>query len=270
MHKLSLAALVLLTLVSSSVARAQAGPASPRAAPAAENTDYENWLIRVEDYETLHRSWWADAFLGDAEKQERVAELLLGPHRREAKAQPYEGIHFLFRAAVKGRRTAMLHLAEALDKGEFGLRKLPDAARCWASAPARFEQRLACVRLTDFSDPKARVNCTELAVMEEQEHPGTHDGADMARLCLANKTPALLNPGIPWGTLGDAGVHEYEQHGIEWAFTGDIYDGTFEKFRGKFNKTMAAGIESERGKGYLDRLWKEIEARVSKQHRKPK
>jgi hypothetical protein len=77
------------------------------AALADSDLAYENWLIHVSDYETLSRAWWPEAMLGDAEKQERLAELFLGPHAREAKARPYEGIHFLFRAAVNGRRTAM-------------------------------------------------------------------------------------------------------------------------------------------------------------------
>jgi hypothetical protein len=154
--------------------------------------------------------------LGDAEKQERLAELFLGPHAREAKAGPYEGIHFLFRAAVNGRRTAMRRLANALNEGKFGLSKRPDAARCWSSASSSgFEGRLACVNLTDFRDPQARVTCTELAVMEAQQHPGTRDGTAMAKLCLANKTPAILVPGLPPTQQDLERVSEYKRHGIE-------------------------------------------------------
>jgi len=224
---------------------------------------YENWLIRVGDYETLARSWWFDAMSGDAEKQERLAALFLGPHARAAKAKPYEGVHFLFRAAVNGRRTAMLRLADALDKGAFGLGKRPRAAACWSSAPASVEGRLACVALTDFRDPQARVPCTELAVMGARERLDASDGAAMARLCLANKTPAILVPGQRPGMQTMARVREYARHGIEWSVTGDVYVAQFERFRDKFNGTMVAALEAEHGRGYWDRLSKQIDARVS-------
>jgi hypothetical protein len=225
---------------------------------------YENWLIRVGDYETLSRTWWLEAMQGDAEKQERLAELFLGPHAREAKASPYEGIHFLIRAAVNGRRTAMRRLGDALKKGAFGLSKRPEAARCWSSAPASFEGRLACVNLTDYRDPRARVPCTELARTEAQQHPETRDGAAMARLCLANKTPAILVAGLPPTQEDLERVSEYRRHGIEWSITGDVYDEQFETFREKFNQTIFAALEAENGQGYLDRLSKAIDARVSR------
>jgi hypothetical protein len=104
------------------------------------------WLIRVGDYERLARSWRPEAMLGDKEKQERLAELLLGPHAREAKARPYEGIRFLFRAAVNGRRTAVLRLADALNEGKFVLSKRPYAARCWADAPSSFAKQMVVLR----------------------------------------------------------------------------------------------------------------------------
>jgi hypothetical protein len=231
-----------------------------------DDLEYENWLIRVGDHETLARSWWGEAMFGNAEKQERLAELFLGPHAREAKARPYEGVHFLFRAAVSGRRKAMLRLAEGLNKGEFGLSKRPDAAKCWSSAPTSFAGRLACVELTDFRDPLARVPCLELAVIDALNDTyglRTHDGGAMAQLCVANKTPAILSPGPPPSEQTMARVREYERHGIDWAITGCVYNERFEIFRGKFNQTIFAALEAQHGRGYLDRLSKEIDARVS-------
>lgn len=183
---------------------------------------------------------------GNAEKQERIAALLLGPHAREAKAGPYDGIHFLFRAAVNGRRHPMLRLADAVNKGAFGLVRRADAVRCRSSAPASFEGRIACVELTDFRDPLARVACTELAVMEAKQ-PGKHDGAAMARLCLANKTPAILVPGPPPSKQTLELVRAYDRHGIEWAVTGDVYGGEFEQFREQFNETIVAALEAGEG-----------------------
>lgn len=233
------------------------------AAHAGEDRAYEDWLIRVGDYETLYRSWWHQAFLGDAAMQERAAELALGPHGREAKVGPHDGIHFLFRAAVNGRPKAMLRLADAIDKGAFGLQPLPAAVRCWSRPPAGFEQRLACVRLTGFSDPQARVPCTELVLVGVQERLGRRNGAPMAKLCLANRTPAILAPGLPPPGQQDL-EREYARHGIEWSFTGCVSSNAFEEFRAAFNRTVAAGIDSERGKGYLKRLTADIDVRVSR------
>jgi hypothetical protein len=100
------------------------------AAVAGDDPAHENRRVRAGDYKALHRSWWFDAQFGDAEKQEQLADLFPGPHGREAGAPRHEGVRFLFRAAVAGRPAAMLHLADALGKGAFGLRKLPAAARC--------------------------------------------------------------------------------------------------------------------------------------------
>jgi hypothetical protein len=163
---------------------------------------------------------------------------------------------------VNGRRKAMLLLAHALDKGAFGLVKRPDAARCWSGAPTSFEGRLACVELTDFTDSLARVTCTELAVMEAK-HVGNHNGAAMTKLCLANKTPAILVPGPPPGKQTLERVREYARQGIEWSVTGDVYREEFEQFREQFNQTIVAALEARHGGGYLDRLSKEIDARVS-------
>lgn len=234
------------------------------AALAHDDPRYENRPTQVGDYETLARSWWPEAMLGDAEKQERLAALLLGPHARQAKAAPYDGIHFLFRAAVNGRRMAMLRLAEALNNGKFGVNKDLNAGRCWASVPADLEGRLTCVKLTDFRDPHARVSCDELAVIEAQEYPGARDGAAMAKLCLANKTPAILVFGLPPSRQDLERVSEYKRYGIEWSITGDVYDEKFEIFREKFNQTTVEALEANYGRGYLDRLAKKIEARLSR------
>jgi hypothetical protein len=96
------------------------------------------------------------------------------------------------------------------------------------------------------------------------EHPADRDGAAMARLCLANKTPALLLPGLPPSRQDEARASEYARHGIEWVITGDVYNKQFETFREKFNQTTAESLETRHGRGYLDRLSKEIDARVSR------
>lgn len=221
--------------------------------------DYEAWLMRVGDYETLAQSWWSDAMFGNAEKQERLAELFLGPHALQAKAAPYEGIHLMFRAAVHGRVIAMRRLGAAVNLGLYGLSKRPDAAQCWLRTPATFEERLSCVRLTEFDDLQARVPCTELAVVEAMQHPEIHDGIAMAKLCIANKTPAILVPGSPPSPQQLRRVDQYAQHGIEWAITGDVYNHNFETFRSTFNQTITAALDNERGRGYLDRLSKRFD-----------
>ncbi len=223
----------------------------------------DNKLLNLEDSKIL-QSWRMYSSAGDAEKQGRLAELLLDPQAPAPKANRSEGAHFLLQAAASGRTKSMLKLADALNKGAFGFKKLPDAARCWSGRPADFETRLACLGLTDFRDPRARVRCNDLTSMIEGLPPGRTTGATMARLCLANKTPALLVPGPPPGKDAIERVRLYAQYGIEWVITGDVYEDEFEKYRHEFNKTVVADIEAKRGRGYMEKLSNDIEARISR------
>jgi hypothetical protein len=235
-------------------------------AHAGGDTGYDKQLARLEDSKTL-QAWRMYASAGDAEKQERLAELLLDPRAPARKASRLEGAHFLLQAATSGRTKSMLKLADALNKGGFGFKKLPDAARCWSGTPTDFETRLACLGLTDFRDPRARVPCNDLTSMREGLPPGRTTGATMARLCLANKTPALLIPGPPPGKDAIERGHLYAQYGIEWVITGDVYEDEFEKYRYEFNKTVVADIEAKRGRGYMEKLSNDIETRMSRRHR---
>lgn len=218
------------------------------------------------DPETL-QTWRFDAMAGDAEKQERLAGLLLGPQAGAVGATKVEGVHFLLRAAIAGRPGAMRRLADALDRGRYGLRRLPEAARCWSALPADAEARLACVRQTDFRNPRHRVPCSDLTVMPDQARSGASAGVAMARLCLANKTPALLVPGGPPGPEGEERARQYAKHGIEWSITGDVYEEEFERYRNDFNRTMVEGIEAQRGTGYLQKLDRQIDARLARQRK---
>jgi hypothetical protein len=85
----------------------------------------------------------------------------------------------------------------------------------------------------------------------------------MARLCLANKTPALLVPGTPPSPIDLRRISEYARYGIEWVITGDVYNGDFEKFRENFNNTIVEAIDAERGRRYLVTLGKQIEIRIA-------
>jgi hypothetical protein len=203
------------------------------------------------------------AVMGDGKEQEHFADILLGPHANDVKHQPYDGIRFLYRAAIGGRRTAMLKLSRALESGSFGLRRSPDAARCWAKAPAQWKPRIACVGMTDFSDRKARPECLELAVTGDRDQlPNQLDGKTFARLCLANKTPAMLVFGLPPGPQEERRAREYARHGIQWVVTGDVYHPNFERFRNAFNDTMVDAIDAERGRGYFDKLSNDISASI--------
>ncbi|WP_440963229.1 hypothetical protein ACL58G_22465 [Massilia sp. GER05] len=233
------------------------------AASAYADPAYEGWLLRMGDYETLANVWRADRDSDDGAQQERLAALFLGPHARAAKARPFEGIHNLYWAALRGRRGAVLRLADALDKGAFGLRKRPDAARCWAQLPATFDARLACVRLTEFRDPKARLGCGDLPIARANGRP--LDGADAARICVATGTPTLLEPGPPPGPETVGRIRAYARHGITLSVTGDVYDPAFEAYRDRFNRTTVAALEARHGRGYLERLEHEVDARASSQ-----
>ena len=233
------------------------------AAHAGGDAGYNKLLAGLDVPKTL-QTWRMYASAGDAEKQERLAELLLDPQAPAREASRLEGAHFMLQAATSGRTRSMLKLADALNKGAFGFKMLPDAARCWSGTPADFETRLACLGLTDFQDPRERVRCNDLTSMREGLPPGRTTGATMARLCLANKTPALLVPGPPPGKEAIERTRLYAQYGIEWVITGDVYEDEFEKFRHEFNKTIVADIEAKRGPGYMEKLSNDIEARISR------
>lgn len=218
------------------------------------------------DPETL-QAWRFDAMAGDAEKQERLAGMLFGSKTGAVDATTIEGVHFLLRAAIAGRTGAMRRLADALDRGRYGLRRLPEAARCWSALPADAEGRLACVRQTDFRNPRHRVPCSDLTVMPEPLRSGASEGVAKARLCLANKTPALLVPGPPPGPEAEERARQYAKHGIEWSITGDVVEEEYERYRDDFNRTMVEGIEAQRGTGYLQKLDRQIEARLARQRK---
>lgn len=239
-------------------------------AAASSNPEYEAALIRAGDYDSLYRYWLAEPDAESPAMQERLANLLLGPHGRAVKAGPYEGVHFLYQAALNGRPAAMRRLATALEQGAHGLEQRPDAARCWSGATAGPASRLACVRLTTFREPRARVDCRQLRVANDQlppdvPHEVPHDvprGVAAARLCVAVGTPVLLVPGPPPGEQDIARVKAYARHGITLEITGDVYDPAFEQYRHEFNSATVAAIEAQRGKGYMAWLSKEIEARL--------
>jgi len=219
-------------------------------------------------YTEAYIAWWGGATDGDSEKQELLANVLLGPHGHEVKrikSPRREGMRYLYRAAVAGRRSAMLALAGASRSGLFGLEKRTAAAECWVKVPASLQQRIACVELTEFRDREARASCSELALAG-----GAADwkrAPSLAHLCIANKTPALLVPGGPPGAQAVRREREYARHGIEWVITGDVYNGDFERFRESFNDAIVADVEAKCGRGYFARLSKQIDARVKQAER---
>ena len=221
-------------------------------------------------YTEAYIAWWSGAIEGDSEKQELLANLLLGPHRHALKRirnPRREGMRYLYRAAIGGRRSAMLSLAEAARSGQLGVERRADAAECWSTVPASLQERIACVELTAFRDREARASCSELALVERSRVHDKNRGPLFAKLCIANKTPPLLVPGAPPSAQDLRREREYAKHGIEWVITGDVYDGDFEKFRDSFNDVIVAGVEAERGRGYLERLSKEIDRRVEQAQR---
>jgi hypothetical protein len=226
----------------------------------AEPDDYEEWLKKVGDHKTLnerrYQALLAGARSGDPEQQEKLALFLRSPDARDVKIEPLDVTRLLYLSALNGQRSAMPRLSKAISKGEGGLARSPAAAQCWSKAPAGLNARLACIELTDFADKRKRPPCSEVT------GPGT--GAERARLCLANKTPALLEPGPPPGELTVRRIREYAKHGIELHITGDVHEEEFERYRNDFNRTTADALEKKFGPGYLNRLGKEIEAKVNR------
>lgn len=75
----------------------------------------------------------------------------------------------------------------------------------------------------------------------------------MSGICAANRTPALLAPGLPPEREMQR-VREFKKRGIELIFTGDVYDEGSDKFRSEFNDTTVAILDARKGKGYVDKL----------------
>jgi len=61
----------------------------------------------------------------------------------------------------------------------------------------KFAERIACVELAEFRDREARASCPELALVGRSEAHDRKRGPLLEKLCIANKTPALLVPGAP-------------------------------------------------------------------------
>jgi hypothetical protein len=221
-------------------------------------------------YVEAYMAWWGGAIEGDSEKQELLANLLLGPHGHALKRIRYprrEGIRYLYRAAIGGRRSAMLALADASRSGRFGVERRVDAAKCWSKAPASLQERITCVGLTAFRDREARASCSELALVGRSDVHDKKSGPVLAKLCIANKTPALLVPGAPPSAQDLRREREYAKYGIEWVITGDVYNGDFEQFREDFNDAIVDEVEAERGRGYFEKLSKKIDDRVKQAQR---
>lgn len=231
-------------------------------APADEFRDKGVQAFKAGKFARAYAAWLPGAGAGDSEKQELIANLLLGPHARAVKHDRYEGTRFLYRAAIGGRRTAMLRLSDAINKGSIGLKRVPAAAACWAKVPSSLEARSVCVGLTDFDEPRARVSCMDLPYGDIQNGTNGQKGVAKAKFCLANRTPVFLVPGPPPSAEDEQRAREYARHGIEWQITGDVIEADFEQYREKFNATIAEGIEAKHGRGYLERLSKEIDARI--------
>jgi hypothetical protein len=216
-------------------------------------------------YTEAYIAWWGGAEQGDSEKQELLAKLMLGPHAHAVKRIRYPrrvGMRYLYRAAIGGRRSAMLAIADASRSGLFGVERRVGAAECWAKAPASLQQRIACVELTDFRDREARASCSELALAGRSDVHNKKDVPLLAKLCIANKTPALRVPGGPPSAQDLRREREYAKRGIEWVITGDVYDEDFEQFREIFNGAIVDQVEAKNGRGYFERLSKEIDDRV--------
>jgi hypothetical protein len=227
-------------------------------------------LLDAGRYTEAYIAWWGGAIKGDGEKRELLANLLLGPHGHAVKRVRYprrEGMRYLYRAAIGGRRNAMLALADASRSGRLGVEKRVDAAECWLKAPASLQQRVACVELTEFRDREARASCSELALAGGSDVYDKKSGPLLAKLCIANKTPALLVPGGPPSAQDLRREREYAKRGIEWVITGDVYNGDFEKFRESFNGAIVDGVDAEHGRGYFEGLSKEIDGRVKQAKR---
>lgn len=209
--------------------------------------------------------WGHLAFLGNPEMEERLGMLMLGPnakHLKPSQRNRMTGISHIYLAAVGGRPSAMRILSRALRTGSSGARKLPAAAACWAKLPSDAPAISSCVAMTEFREKRSRPACWELSNPEPPTGNHANDGQARARLCLANRTPALYVYGPPPGKTDAMRWSEYQKHGIELISAGDVLSTDFDAFVSGFNSVMVEAIDATRGPGYLKRLEEKIEGAI--------
>lgn len=206
------------------------------------------------------QNYWSQAAnFGDAVSHEKLGMLLLGPHAKSLGPRirnQTTGIHHIYLAAVAGRPASMRLLSDALRRGASGAQKLPDAADCWALRPTDSDSINRCVAMTDFRDKRSRPACRDLQ--------GIGRGAvAAARLCVANRTPALHVFSPPPGARDMMRASEFAKHGIEIMFAGDVFSEESMAYVAEFNRLTAEAIDATHGAGYLQRLGEQIERAIN-------
>ncbi|HEY1042770.1 MAG TPA: hypothetical protein VGE60_02815 [Telluria sp.] len=214
--------------------------------------------FRAGHYDQAYKYWSQAAFGGGAEYHEKLGTLLLGPHAKSLKPatrNQESGIRHIYIAAVAGRAPSMRILANALRRGAHGARKLPAAADCWTLASDSRQAINKCIEKTEFNEALSRPSCGDLVF-------AVTDGPARARLCVANRTPALFIFSPPPGERDMMRVREYEKHGIELMFAGDVYSEERIAYVTGFNNATVEAIDAREGTGYLQRLSEKIELAI--------
>jgi hypothetical protein len=104
--------------------------------------------------------------------------------------------------------------------------------------------------------------CDEIALAGKMNKLVTLSGTEMARLCLANGTPAMLVPGGPPGLEVEIRIEEFAKHGVEWIVTGDVFEDKFELFREQFNKVMREELTRRHGADGFARIEAKVQSRI--------
>ena len=183
---------------------------------------------------------------GDVQAQEAIsARMLAGPlmlfgRRRDARD---DGTRLLYLAATADHARARQRMAAAAREGKFGVARNARAALCWASRAAAIE----CAQHTAFDRPAARPTCRQMITRGDQQPWRAADAPAKARLCMANRTLALLIPGGPPSMATEKLIDEYARHGIDYDVTGDTTTAEFEAFRERFNRLMEKEIVARHG-----------------------
>lgn len=220
--------------------------------------------FKANRYAEAHKHWSQAALFGDVASHERLGSLLFGPHAKSIKPAVRDsttGIGHIYLAAMAGLPNAMRTLSVALRQGTSGAQKLPAAARYWGQAPIDKAEINKCVAMTDFRSKRSRPSCREL----HQIRSGS--AADLALLCVANRTPALQVFTPPPGERDMMRAREYLKHGIELMFVGDVISEEALARTSEFNRHTADAIDARHGAGYAKRVREKVERDVEARFR---
>lgn len=219
------------------------------------------------DYDEAFKAWFLPATEGDTEQMELIGLLLLSDGgskiRGLARGSHHAiGLKYLYTAAAHGRASAMIRIAEGSRFGNIGLVRNTAAADCWSAAAHGKQDVVACAPLTEFHDERSRPGCLSLIALDDRPGLTADAGARAARLCIANRSLAIVTPGGPPSPSDLLSQQAYARFGIEQTYTGCILVDRYERYREGFRTVMDAAIIARHGADIHGRVQSKVDAQM--------